>query len=257
MPSVTLTNSLQRGFRVLEAFTPASPNLRLQGVVEKTELPKATVLRFLRTLLSLGYISYDKTSRLYQLSARAMSLGFTALSGMDIKRVALPHLQELSDKTNQNVNLGVIDGTEVVYIERIKKARILNIDLYVGSRLDIYNTSIGHAILAYMDKPECQRIVDLLRKDSKIATFIGSGGKHLYKRLEEVRQKKYAFNNEEYIAGLRAIAAPVFNHEGAVDAGINIPVFVHQVSRQQLLRHYVPLLLETAKRVSAARGFSV
>ena len=257
MPSVTLTNTLQRGLRVLEAFTPALSKMRLQDVVEKTGFPKVTVLRFLRTLLFLGYVSYDGKSKLYSLSPRVMSLGFTALSGMDLREAALPHLQELSDKTGQNVNLGILDGTEVVYIERIKKRRILNIDLYVGSHLDVYHTSIGHAILAYMNRADCQRTVDLLLKNSEIATYLGPGGKHLYKRLEEVRQKGYAFNDEEYVAGLRAIAAPVFNHEGIVDAGINVPVFAHQVSRQELLQYYVPLLIETAERVSGARGFVV
>jgi IclR family transcriptional regulator, KDG regulon repressor len=77
----------------------------------------------------------------------------------------------------------------------------------------------------------------------------------LYKNLEEVRQKGYALDDESYVAGVRAIGAPVFNHRGVVDAGINVPVFAHMVSLDDLLQKYLAPLLETAERVSAARGF--
>jgi len=70
-----------------------------------------------------------------------------------------------------------------------------------------------------------------------------------------VRTKGYALDNESYVAGVRAIGAPVFNHKGVVDAGINIPVFAHMVSLDDLLQKYLPPLLETAERISAARGF--
>ncbi len=256
MPSVSLTNSLQRGLQVLEAFTPSSPRMRLQEVVNKTGLPKVTVLRFLRTLTALKYLSYNDESRLYSLSPRVMSLGYTALSGMDVREAALPFLEQLSETTGQNVNLGVLDGTEVVYVERIKKKQILNIDLHVGSRLSAYNSSIGLVILAYMNRAELDRVIVELLRNPEIEALGGAKGELLYGNLRDVRAKGYALNDESYVGGVRAIAAPVFDHSGIVDAGINIPVFSHMISKGQLLERYLPPLLETAKRVSAARGFT-
>jgi IclR family pca regulon transcriptional regulator len=255
LPSVSLTNSLQRGLQVLEAFTPSSPRMRLQEVVNKTGLPKVTVLRFLRTLTALKYLSYNSESKLYSLSARVMSLGYTALSGMDVREAALPFLEELSETTGQNVNLGILDGVEVVYVERIKKKQILNIDLHVGSRLNAYNSSIGQVILAYMNRKELDPIVEELLRDGELAALAGPAGESFYKNLQVVRTKGYALNDESYVGGVRAIGAPVFDHRGVVDAGINIPVFAHMVSRDDLLERHLPPLLETAKRVSAARGF--
>jgi IclR family pca regulon transcriptional regulator len=255
MPSATLLNSLQRGLQVLEAFTPSFPRMRLHEVVNRTGLPKVTVLRFLRTLTALRYISYDSESRLYSLSPRVMSLGYTALSAMDAREAAIPFLEQLSEATGQNVNLGVLDGLEIVYVERIKKKQILNIDLQVGSRLSVYNSSIGQVILAFMDREQCRRIVTELLHNPEIAAVAGTRGELLYKKLDDVRARGYALNDESYVAGLRAIGAPVFDHKGVVDAGINIPVFAHMVSRNDLLQKYLPPLLETARRVSAARGF--
>ena len=255
MPSVSLTNSLQRGLQVLEAFTPSSPRMRLQEVVNKTGLPKVTVLRFLRTLTALKYTSYNSETKVYSLSPRVMSLGYTALSGMDVREAAQPFLEELSEATGQNVNLGVLDGIQVVYVERIKKKQILNIDLHVGSRLNAYNSSIGQVILAYMDRTELDRIVRELLQDHEIAAVAGPKGETLYGNMREVRMKGYALNDESYLGGVRAVGAPVFNHRGVVDAGINIPVFAHMVSRKELLEKYLPPLLEAAERVSAVRGF--
>jgi IclR family transcriptional regulator, pca regulon regulatory protein len=255
MPSTSLISTIRRGLQVLEAFTPASPRMRLHQVVNRTGLPKVTVLRFLRTLTALGYISYDTEVKLYALSPRVMSLGFTALSGMDVRKVALPFLEQLSEAVGQNVNLGILDGTEIVYVERIKKKQILNIDLHVGSRLNAYNSSIGQVILAYMDEAGCESIVTELLHDQEVAVLAGPRGELLYKSLEDVRMKGYALDDESYVAGVRAIGAPVFNHKGVVDAGINIPVFAHMVSLEELLHKYLAPLLETAGRVSAARGY--
>jgi IclR family transcriptional regulator, pca regulon regulatory protein len=255
LPSVSLTNSLQRGLQVLETFTPSSPRMRLQEVVNKTGLPKVTVLRFLRTLTALKYLSYNSETKLYSLSPRVMSLGYTALSGMDVREAALPLLEQLSETTGQNVNLGILDGTQVVYVERIKRKQILNIDLHVGSRLNAYNSSIGQVILAYMDRAELDRIVGEILQDHEIAAVAGPKGEVLYKNLREVRRAGYALNDESYVGGVRAIGAPVFDHRGVVDAGINIPIFSHMVSREELLEKHLPPLLDTAERVSAARGF--
>lgn len=255
MSSVSLTNSLRRGLQVLEAFTPSSPRMRLQEVVKKTGIPKVTALRFLRTFVSLKYVSYNAETKLYSLSPRAMSLGYTALSSMDVREVAIPYLEQLSESAGQNVNLGILDGIDVIYVERIKKKQILNIDLNVGSRLSAHNSSIGQVILAFMEKAECDRIIKELLSNPIIANLAGPDGSLLYKKLSEVRKNGYALNDEAYVSGVRAIGAPVFNHKGIVDAGINIPVFSHMVSRDELLQKYLPLLLKTAERVSAARGF--
>jgi IclR family pca regulon transcriptional regulator len=229
--------------------------MRLQEVANRTGLPKATVLRFLRTLTTLRYVSYDGESKLYSLSPRVMSLGYTALSGMDVRTVALPFLEQLSETIGQNVNLGILDGIETIYIERIKKRQILNIDLEVGSRLKAHKTSIGLAIIAHMEKSESEATLKEILCDPEARMRWGPKGRKMRNALDEIRRKGYALNDETYERGLRAIGAPVFNHKGVADGGINIPVFAHQVSKEELIERYAPLLMSTAAAISAARGF--
>lgn len=255
MPKGSLVNSIKKAFKILEAFSPSSPSMRLVEISERTGLPKVTALRFLRTLVELRYLTYNEREKTYFLSPRVLSLGYTALSSMDLREISSPILRELSDVTGQNVNLGILDGLEIVYIERIKKRQILNIDLQVGSRLSAHNTSIGQVILAYKSKEELDSILSELKKIPGIQKEIGNNGELLLSKLEEIRKKGYALNDGSYLKGLRAIAAPVFNQSGIVDAGVNIPVFADLTTREELLERYLPLLLKATRRISALRGY--
>ncbi len=248
-------NSIQKAFQVLEVFNPSEPRLRLQQIIEKTNLPKTTAFRLLRGLTSLNYLYFDQKTKMYSLGLRVMSLGFTVLSTLDLRDSALPHLEELSRISDQNVNLGILDKTEVVYIERIKRRRILNIDLHVGSRLNAFQSSIGRAILAFLPEDEFQKTIREIKKDPEARKQIRFDEKELFKKLEEVRRKGFALNNEEMIPGLRAIGAPVFNYKGVVEGAINMAVFSVEVSLRELMERYLPLLLETAKKISATRGY--
>ncbi|MBI5440302.1 MAG: IclR family transcriptional regulator [Deltaproteobacteria bacterium] len=256
MAGVKFTNSLAKGLRVLESFSPASPKLKLQEIAEKTQLPKVTAFRFIRTLMTLGYIARDEQSRTYCLTPRVLSLGFTVLSSIELREVALPHLEQLSAASNQTVNLGVMDHTDVVYIERIKRKQILNIELYVGSRVSIYSTSIGRAILAFLPPANLQSLLPEILKNPEAALHCGAGGEKLLESLEAVRRLGYAMSDDiPFIPGVRTIAAPVFKAGGEVEGAINMPVFTQFVAREELTARYLPLLLETAGRISAERGY--
>jgi IclR family pca regulon transcriptional regulator len=250
-----MVNSLQRGLSILGAFTPEHPRLKFQQLAQKTKLPKATVFRLLRALHSLGYILFDPESKYYFLSPRVMGLGFTVLSSMDLREIAIPYLEELSRVANQNVNLGILDGTELIYIERVRKHKILNIDFHVGTRLNAYRTAAGRAILAFMDQEQFYVVLREILKETEAEKHIGPEGKRLVKLLQEVRHNGYSLSDEEYVKGVRAIGAPVFNNKGNVEAAINIQVFAHAVSRAELIERYVPMLLSAAEKISAARGF--
>jgi len=256
MPGVKFVSSLEKGLKVLESFTSANPRLKLQQITNRVGLPKVTVFRFVRTLVKLGYISHDAESRTYSLTPRMLSLGFTVLSSIDLRDVALPYLEELSRITGQNVNLGVMDGTEVVYIERVRRRQTAAIELYVGSRVNMYRTSIGLAILAFLSHDKVQTTLDEMLKDPETVKYTGSKGERLVAALQEVRRNGYALTDGEFIPGVRTIAAPIFDAKGCVEGAVNMPAFAVAVSREELVTRYLPLLLRTAEEISAARGYA-
>jgi IclR family pca regulon transcriptional regulator len=249
-----LVHSLLKGLNVLEAFTPSQSSLSFQELCTKTGFPKTTVFRFLRTLTSHDYLSLDSKSKKYFLGPKVMSLGFAVLSSMDLRNVAFPYLEELARISDQNVNLAILDNTKVVVIERIKKWQMLDINIPVGGRLNCYQTSSGYAILAFSNEEKLRSILSTLLEDEEVVKHIGPKGAKLIKKLKEARLKGYALCNGEFIKGVRSIAAPIFNTRGDVEGAVYVPVLTHAISREELVERYAPLLIETARKISTARG---
>jgi len=249
-----LTESVQRVFSVLEAFSVISPAMTLQQVSNKVGLPKVTALRYLHTLMVLGYVSREADPALYRLSPKVLDLGFTVLGSMELRQAAMPYLEELARISDQNVSLGILEKTEITYVERIRRRHIVNI-YSVGSRVNSYRSSIGCALLAFLPEADLQSTVaEILNKEPDAAKYIGPNGKQLLKFLKQVRKKGYALTNEQFIPGMRGIGAPVLDARGVAEGAINIAVYSTEISLKELIDRYVPLLLETARKVSLVRG---
>ncbi|MBU1275743.1 MAG: IclR family transcriptional regulator [Proteobacteria bacterium] len=251
---VKVVESLLKGLKVLEVVARHPQGHSLPGITRDTGLPKATAYRLLQTLVASNYLHYFEDTAKYRLGPKVMSLGMSSLASQDIAPMAEPYLQELSKRIGQNVNLGIPDGGEVVYIIRIKVRRILGIDLAVGSRLSAHNTAVGLALLAFLEPQRLQDIVLELSRDPRISQQIGLRGDNLLERLARIRELGYALGEDEYFAGLTSVAVPVFNQAGYAEAAINVPVFSQLCSKQELLGEYLPLVLETAQTISQLRG---
>ena len=247
--------SLLKGLKLLEAFTSEDFMLSFQEIVLKTKMPKATVFRLLYTLTSEDYLYFDSKLKKYYMSPRVMSLGSVFLSGLKLREVALPYLKELSRLCDQNVNLTILDRKEILYVEHISKWDLLNFNIHVGSRINVYQTASGRAILAHLTPDRLQWVMKELLADPDAVKTIGEKGEKLIMRLEEARSQGYALNNEEFTKGVRSIAAPIFDKQGGVEGAVSMPVFSHRVSLSKLLKTYLPMLLDATEKISAARGF--
>ena len=210
--------------------------------------------RFLHTLTSFNYLSLDQENGKYFLSPKVMSLGYATLASMEIRDAAQPYLAELARIAEENVSLGILDGIEVLYVARFMKRRILNVDLNVGSRVNVYKSAIGRAILAFLSEDKLAHVLGELSENEVDLENIGTEQQGINNILEEVRKKKYALNDGEFIEGVRSVGAPVFDSKGDVEGAVNIAVFSNLVSLEELLDRHVPLLLDTAKKISEARG---
>jgi IclR family pca regulon transcriptional regulator len=244
-----------RGLEILESFTASDSHLTLQELSTRTGLPKTTVHRFLKTLLTMNYVSLDERTKAYCLAPRVMALGFSVLSGMDIRAKALPYMEALSRDTGQNVNLAVLDRTEMLYIERITVRRIINTNLHVGSRVNCYQTAMGRSHIAFLPNEEYDRLIQALVKDKEAINQIGRRGEKLEEILKEVRNKGYAVNDDEWIPGLHAIGCPVFNGRGEVEASLNMCCISQMVGFDEMIEKFVPPLMETARKISSVLGF--
>src|SRR3954449_2856793 len=162
--STARSQSLERGLAVLSAFRSGRPLLGISELGREVGLSRSTTHRYVATLATLGYLQQDAVTRKYRLGPRVLDLGFSAINSMELREISVPHLQQLSDETGYTVNMAVLDGSDVVYIERCRSSRQgqrdIDLNLHVGSRLPAYCTSMGKVLLAFLPDEERTALLD-------------------------------------------------------------------------------------------------
>ncbi len=254
---MSTSRSLERGLAILSSFKSDRPLLGVSDLSREFDLSRSTAHRYIATLARLGYLQQDPESKRYRLGPRVLDLGFSAINSMDVREIAAPHLRQLSDETQHTVNLAILDGVDVVYIERCRAARPgqreIDLNLHVGSRLPVYCTALGKAILAYLPEARLERIIEEI-------DFAQLGPNTLTdpivfrQELARIRDSGIAVNNEELATGLRSIAAPIHSHSGEVLAALNLAVHRTMASMDELIAHYGPPVAGTAREISLRMG---
>lgn len=252
--STGYSQSLERGLAILSSFTSDSSVLGISEVARIVGLSRSTAHRYVATLARLGYLQQDPATKRYRLGPRVLDLGFAAIHSMDLREIAMPYLQRLSDETGFTVNMAVLDGHEVVYIERCRTSRPgqrdIDLNLHVGSRLPAYCTALGKALIAFLPEDELDAVLDGEELTRRGPNAITTRAK-LRTELERVRVTGLALNNEELAFGLRSLAAPIRSRSGSVAAAINLAVHRSMVSMDELVQRYGPPVRQTADAISA------
>jgi IclR family pca regulon transcriptional regulator len=222
-----LSQSLERGLMILSSFRHDRPVLGIAELSRMVGLNKSTTYRYVATLAKLDFLRQDPESKKYSLGYRVVDLGFAAINSLDITRVAGSSLQRLADETGCTASMAVLDGTDIVYVDRRRSGRAaglgVDLDLRIGSRLPAYCTSMGKVLLAYQDRLRLREILDrtdLARRAPKTIT----AREDLLAQLAEVRNTGMAMNDEELAPGLRSLSTPVRDQSGGVVAAINLAV---------------------------------
>ena len=252
--------SLDRGLRILSAFTGDRSVLGVADLARAVGLNKSTTHRYVATLTKLEYLQQDAETRKYHLGPRAVDLGFAALDSMELTNLAGPLLQALADETGHTASLGLSDGPDVVYVDRRRCGRrsalAMDLNLHVGSRLPAYCTSMGKVLLAYKDAAALRQILDrtdMARRGPRTIT----NREQLTAALARVRQNGLAVNDEELAPGLRSFAAPVHDRSGEVIAAVNVAVHltVAPAAVEALAGRVEPPLRRTAAEISKRLGY--
>jgi IclR family pca regulon transcriptional regulator len=248
-------SSLLRGLSILEAFDQGHPRLGISDLAKRTGLPKSTIHRLVHTLCSVGYMIPAGQGNKYTLGPKVLGLGFAVLSSLELREVAQPYLLELSREVGETVNLAVLDEWRLIYVERIKTQQIVNINLHVGSRLELYNTAMGRILAAFKEKDWLTQYLRYLEKIPEAKPYWMNSGEKLMAILEEVRKNDFAINNEELTPGLLSVASPVRNREQRVVGAVNIAVSTSRYSLKRLKDELILPLKKTTQAISSALGY--
>lgn len=249
-------DTLLRGLKILSLFSHEKPSLTLTEIVEATGINKTTVFRIVNTFEDTGFLVRNPETKRYQPGVKVLQLGFTAISSLDLRQVARPYLEALSQKVGETVSLSVLDGMEIIYIDRVRNRQIVGVVLGLGSRLPAHCASMGKAMLAYLPPEELTHRLDETELMPRTPKSLISR-EALLAELEKVRQKGYAINDEELEIGLRAVAAPIWGDRNQVVAAANITGSAGMISRERLLQELAPAVHSTTIQISQALGYTI
>jgi IclR family pca regulon transcriptional regulator len=253
-PDKNVVNSLAKGFRVLEAFTSEEPELVLAEVARRANLDNATTFRLLNTLVMLGYVQKLEDSRKFRLTLKCLDLGFKAIARSDVRTQARPILRGLVGEVNEAASIGVLEDTEIVYIERMQAGMTrLGVDVRIGTRVPVHSTAIGHAIVGFLPRAEQERILAAAPR-KKMTERTVTDVKALLQRLKQVRERGYAIADQENVTGLCVLAAPILDTDGFPVAGLSVAAPAFRMSAQAFEKAGAVPLLNAAQQLS--RGLS-
>ncbi len=244
-----LVQSLEKGLNVIRAFDMDHEQMTLSDVAKKIDLTRANARRILLTLQHLGYVT-SLDGKLFSLSPKVLSLGYSYLSGLPFRELAQPYMQELAKEINESCSMSVLDQTDIVYIARVHTKRIMTISLGIGTRLPAHATSMGKVLLASLDPMEATKLIGSM-KFEELTPYTLSKNPFI-QHLDVVRKQGWAISDQELEIGVRSIACPIRDKKGNVLAAINISGHASRVTLDDLVKKYLSALRDTVEKIEQA-----
>jgi IclR family pca regulon transcriptional regulator len=244
--------SLERGLKILEIFGESARRLTLTEVASACSLNKTAAQRFLYTLCTLGYLTRDENKK-YQLSTKILSLGFSFLNSSDLRSVCKPHIDSLSAEIDRTVNLGILDGFEVIYLYRKEVTRYLKYDLYAGSRLPAYCVSIGKVLLAGLNEKDLKDRIERMTLNPITRKTVTSKPK-LWDEIMQTRKRGYSICDRQLSMDLYSMAVPLINERQEAIAAVNVAMDPRE-SEMEIKRKIAQKLINTGLSLSRILGY--
>ena len=254
-PSVTpkrprrSVQSVDRALDLLEALAAAEGEVSITALATRTQLHVSTVHRLLSTLLRRGYVRQNPDTSRYYTGAKLATLSEGRARYGELRLRARPVLRALTDATRETCNLVVIDDLAAVYIETVPSPQIVRLFTEVGNRVPLHATGAGKALLASLAPARRDGVLDRLELRPYTPRTI-TDHNALRRALEEVRERGYAIDDEEFDEGVRCVAVAVGAPNEAVGA-ISISAPAARLTRQHCVE-LVPTLRRSAAELAAS-----
>lgn len=242
--------ALERGLEVLRCFRPEERFLGNQDIAQRTSLPRPTVSRLTQTLTRLGFLSYSEKHGKYRLDSAALTLGYSYLINMDVRRIARPMMQELAEYSGASVALSVQDRLNMLYIEASRSSATVTLALDVGSQIPLATTSMGRALLCAMPENERLALFRQIRSSDESAWPVIMAG--IEQAHIDYATRGFCFSLGDWIPDVHAIAAPLIPLDGSKILVFSCAGAAFQLNRRVLEDDLGPRLLDLIAKVKEA-----
>jgi IclR family transcriptional regulator, pca regulon regulatory protein len=251
------SQSLERGLAILECFTAEYPVWGIADLADELGMSRSTTHRYVLTLTALGHL-VQGARRKYRLGLSVTELGMSALSSTSLREHAQGPLRELGRRAPYTLAIGMLDGPELLYLDRVRAARrgqgLIDLDLNAGSRLPPHCCAVGKLLLASLPEAERRRLIAELTLEPQ-GPHTTTNKNELRGELAQLRSEVLVVSEEELAPGLYEIAAPVRTETRETIAAVGMQAHSSMISLEQLVERLGPHLISTADRISARVGY--
>src|ERR1700749_901656 len=245
--------SVRNAARVLRAFSRAGQELGITELARQLGLSKSTVHRLVTTLTAERLLERGNTPGRDRLGLVLYELGSNVTEHVDLHQAALPVIATLRHETGEMVHVAVLDGLEVVYVERLESHNLLPVFRQVGHRLAAHWTSSGKILLAALPPDELSRRLADWRRGGPTPRAITDKNR-LLAELAAVAERGWAQNQEEGHRGIVSVGAPIRGRDGKVMASVRVVADSARV--RAMMRRATTLVVESARVISRRLGYS-
>jgi IclR family transcriptional regulator, KDG regulon repressor len=245
---------LAKGLDILEKLAQSNAGMTVVELADSIGIHKTSIYRYINTLLEAGYVQNDGDGR-YQLGNKILELGSQKLRQMPLREVAHPFLIELNAQTEMTVHLCVLDGHNVVYIDKIESHRTLPIMSRIGSHAPVYCTAVGKALLSGLPTDQVVSILKGMDLEKRTPNTITDA----LKLLDEIKltaDRGYAIDNEEHEPGIKCFAVPVRGYGGDLIGAISITGLEREFDDLGHAKGLESEIKSVADEVSRALGYT-
>jgi DNA-binding IclR family transcriptional regulator len=226
--------SVKRALTILACFSANNPELSMTQIAEQVGLHKSTTHRLLATLEEMRFVQRSALTNLYQPGIRFLQVASLVSDHNDLRRILKPHLVSLCDRFEETIDLSILDGKDVIFLDVVESKQRVKLAAAVGQRLPAFCTASGKAFLAFLPKPE----VDLILSGD-FPQYTPSTATSLAEILEDLavsRERGFALSEQEYEEGINTVASPILDGDGYPIAVIAVAGPAFRFTEERLLQ---------------------
>jgi IclR family transcriptional regulator, pca regulon regulatory protein len=244
--SESFVRTFARGLLVIEAMGRSTAHQTVAEVADAAGLPRTAARRFLMTLAELGFVKSD--GRNFWLTPKVLRLGLAYLYTLPYWRGAQIALEELSAQIRQSCAISVLDGEDIVYVQRLHTKRILPMSPSLGSRLPAHAVSMGRVLLAGLSNEELDAYL-AQASFRKLTNSTVTDPRRLRTAIRRAREQGHAWIDGELDESICGLAVPVRDADGGVAAAINVSLLTGAYDEESAVAEFLPALRQTASKL--------
>jgi len=247
--------SLIKALRILDALGDCPSGLGITELVGVLKAPKSTVHRLIATLEAVGYSVFDPPTSKYMLGTKLARLGEQLNHQSSLLTFGVPALEELTRECGEASHLAIMEGTEVVYISREESKEPMRISFAMGHRAPVHCTALGKVFLAGLSDTEIRMMYANTRRLERRTPRTQTKLPQILAEMAVIRKEGIAYDNEEYMPGLRCIAAPIKDFSSRTIAAMSLSMFKHKMTAERRT-FFKEVLFRASSDLSEKMGYT-